>query len=149
MEAIIFVGIQGAGKTTFFKERFADSHVRINLDMLRTRHRERLIFTACLGARQKIVVDNTNLTQADRRKYIFIAKEFGFKIVGCYFQTDLVKAIERNNRREGKASVPQWVISSAFDRLQTPSYAEGFDEIYDIWINDQIKFVVENRKDEV
>ena len=111
MEAVIFIGIQGAGKSTFFKERCADSHIRINLDMLRTRHRERLIFTACLGAKQKFVVDNTNLTQEDRKKYIFIAKEFGFKIVGCYFQTDLAKAVERNHQREGRARVPETVGS--------------------------------------
>ena len=34
MEAVIFTGIQASGKSTFFKERFFDTHVRINLDML-------------------------------------------------------------------------------------------------------------------
>jgi len=37
MEAVIFVGLQAAGKSTFYRERFFDTHVRINLDMLRTR----------------------------------------------------------------------------------------------------------------
>jgi predicted kinase len=35
MEAVIFVGIQGSGKSTFYNERFVDTHIRINLDMLK------------------------------------------------------------------------------------------------------------------
>ena len=40
MEMILLVGAPGAGKSTFAR-RFHDSHLRINLDMLRTCHRER------------------------------------------------------------------------------------------------------------
>ena len=47
MEAILFVGIQGAGKSSFFRERFFDTHVRINLDMLRSRRREEILLNAC------------------------------------------------------------------------------------------------------
>jgi predicted kinase len=36
MEAVLLVGIQGAGKSTFYQQRFFDTHVRINLDMLKT-----------------------------------------------------------------------------------------------------------------
>jgi predicted kinase len=39
VEAVILIGIQGSGKSTFFKEKFADTRVRINLDMLRTKNR--------------------------------------------------------------------------------------------------------------
>ena len=48
MEAVIFVGLQAAGKSSFFVERFFQTHVRINMDMLRTRHRERTLTQACL-----------------------------------------------------------------------------------------------------
>ena len=40
MELILLIGIQASGKSTFFKRRYCDTHVRINLDMLKTRHRE-------------------------------------------------------------------------------------------------------------
>jgi predicted kinase len=59
MEAVIFIGIQGSGKSSFFRERFFDSHVRINLDMLRTRRREELLVSACLQGGQPFVIDNT------------------------------------------------------------------------------------------
>src|ERR1700732_3621890 len=65
MEAIIFIGIQGAGKSTFYRERFFDTHVRINLDMLRTRKREEQLLAACLDAGQSFVVDNTNPQASD------------------------------------------------------------------------------------
>ena len=142
MEAVIFVGIQGAGKSTFFKERFFDSHMRINLDMLRTRRREKLLFEACLGAKQKFVLDNTNLTREVREKYIVRAKEFGFKIIGYYFQSKIERAIERNNRREGKAKIPEKGLRAALKKLQIPIFEEGFDELFYVWINDENQFVV-------
>ncbi len=154
MEAVIFVGIQCSGKSTFFKDRFFDSHIRINLDMLRTRHRERLILEACFEAKQKFVVDNTNLTRAEREKYILRAKEFRFKIVGYYFQSKIEKAIERNNQREGKAKIPEKGLRGAFKRLQIPIYEEGFEELFYVRINDENQFVVrklerENKKPDV
>jgi len=52
VEAIIFIGVQGSGKSTFYRQRFLETHVRISLDMLRTRQREQLFFTTCLEAKQ-------------------------------------------------------------------------------------------------
>lgn len=149
MECVIFIGIQGAGKSTFFKEKFFDSHIRINLDMLRTRHREKLIFEACLQAKQKCVCDNTNLTRTGREIFITRAKEFGFKIVGYYFQTNLSKSIERNNLREGKAKIPAKGLLGAFKKLQLPNFEEGFDELYYVSINDENLFLVEEWKNEI
>lgn len=33
MEAVLFIGMQASGKSTFYRERFFSSHVRINLDI--------------------------------------------------------------------------------------------------------------------
>ena len=54
--AILFTGIQATGKSSFYRERFFHTHVRINLDMLRTRHRERVLLRARLEALQPFVV---------------------------------------------------------------------------------------------
>jgi hypothetical protein len=59
MQALIFTGIQTSGKTTFYRERFFETHIRISLDMLRTRNREQILLQACLEARQPFVKDNT------------------------------------------------------------------------------------------
>jgi hypothetical protein len=55
MEAVILIGIQGSGKSTFYRKRFFDTHMRISLDLLRTRHREKLLLRACLEGTQSFV----------------------------------------------------------------------------------------------
>src|SRR5947208_11397021 len=106
MEAIIFCGIQGSGKSTFFFRRFFDTHVRINMDMLRTRHREMLLLKACIDGKTKFVSDNTNAAVVDRSRYIVPAREARFRVVGYYFAANVTQALERNAARLGPAKVP-------------------------------------------
>ena len=143
MQAVIFCGIQGTGKSTFYVQRFFDTHVRINLDMLRTRHREWLLLSACITAKQPFVVDNTNPTTAERARYILPAKDAGFRIVGYYFASKVADALERNARREGKSRVPVPGVRGTAKRLQIPSPAEGFDELYYVRISGDGQFAVE------
>jgi len=70
VQLVLFIGVQASGKSTFYQQRFADTHVRINLDMLKTRHRERLLFEVCFAAQQPVVIDNTNPMPVDRARYI-------------------------------------------------------------------------------
>ena len=149
MEAVILIGIQGSGKSTFYKEKFADTHVRINLDMLRTKNRERVLLEGCLAAKQRFVVDKINLTREQRERYISLAKDFGFRTVGFYFRSDLNKALERNSLREGRARIPDKGLFDAIKRLQMPEPGEGFDELYYVWIDENNQFVVEPWRDEV
>src|SRR5215831_19902644 len=86
MQAVIFIGIQASGKSSFYLSRFFRTHIRINLDMLKTRHREDILLRACIEAKQRFVVDNTNPTVESRAKYM-IAKQAGFQMVGYYFQS--------------------------------------------------------------
>jgi predicted kinase len=142
MDAILLIGIQATGKSTFYKQNFADTHLRINLDMLRTRHREAIILQACLDAKQSFVVDNTNPTQANREKYISLAKPLGFKIIGYYFQSKVREAIMRNRLREGKACIPEKGILATRGRLEIPNYSEGFDQLYAVTMLENHGFMV-------
>jgi len=67
-EMILLIGLQGSGKSTFYRERFFATHFRINLDMLRTRRRETLLLDACLAGGIPFVVDNTSPTIAARAR---------------------------------------------------------------------------------
>lgn len=149
MEAVIFIGIQGAGKSSFYKERFFQTHVRINLDMLRTRRRERVLLRACIEAQQPFVVDNTNATVAARAPYITAAKPAGFRLVAYYFPANIADALRRNSRRSGRERVPDKGVWGTFKRLAPPRRAEGFDALYSAHMNEAGLFVVEEWSDEV
>jgi predicted kinase len=130
MRAIVFCGIQGTGKSTFFKDHFFSTHVRLNLDMLRTRHREDILLHACLAARQPFVVDNTNLLRAQRLHYVHLAAAAGFVPVLYYFESDVESALARNAARAAPHRVPDLAVRGAFKKLQPPSPGEGFAEAY-------------------
>ncbi len=150
MEAVIFIGIPGSGKSTFYLEKFFNTHVRINLDMLRTRHREQVLLDACIQAKQSFVVDNTNITLAERARYIPLARQAGFRVVGYYFQTNLAAALRRNQQRSGKAAIPSTGVLARYRSLELPEYSEGFDELFYVRIDSVTgKFMVEEWKNEV
>ena len=148
MELVIFIGMQASGKSTFFKERFFDSHVRINLDMLKTRPREKLLFEACLAARQPCVVDNTNPRAEDRARYIPAARAAGFRVVGYCFRSELDECQKRNQARPGKKAIPLSGLLRVHATLEPPEFSEGFDALYQVRIGAQNSFVVEERKEE-
>ncbi len=141
-QAVILIGVQATGKSTFFKERFADTHVRINLDMLRTRHREQLILEACLKAGQSFVVDNTNPTTLDRQRYIAPATAAHFEVIGYYFESKISATLQRNQGRTGRARIPEAGVRRAYARLQIPSLKEGFDMLYYVKLDPEGSFNV-------
>ncbi|WP_044641515.1 ATP-binding protein [Risungbinella massiliensis] len=141
METVIFVGIQASGKSTFYQKQFFQTHIRINLDMLKTRHREKLLFHACLTAKQAVVIDNTNVTIEDRKKYIDLSREHEFQVIGYYFEPDFHGSVERNSKRMGKANIPLVGIKSTLKKLEPPSYGEGFDRLYKVGMQNN-EFVV-------
>src|SRR5262249_9709639 len=98
MEAVIFVGIQASGKSSFYRERFFPTHVRISPDLLRTRRRERSLLAWCLENQQSFVVDNTNPTIAERAVYITPAKTARFRVVGYIFDSDVSSSLGRGVR---------------------------------------------------
>lgn len=144
MEAVILIGLQASGKSSFCRDHFFNSHIRINLDMLKTRHREKLIFQACLEAKQSVVIDNTNPTVGDRQRYIIPAKEKNFSIVGYYLESVLQLCLERNQQRSDKQIVPKFGVIATQKKLVLPSYEEGFDELYYVSQGENHTFIIQN-----
>lgn len=130
MEAVLFCGIQATGKSSFYKENFFNTHVRISMDLLKTRNRESRFMDLCIDTEQKFVVDNTNPTKIDRAKYIFKIKNAQYKLIGYYFQSKIEEALVRNSEREGKQRIPDIGIRATHHKLELPSLDEGFDELY-------------------
>ena len=148
MNMILFIGIQATGKSEFCKRNFYKTHIRINLDMLRTRYREGILVEACFRGKQPFVVDNTNLTAAVRQVYIEEARKQGFEVIGYYFKSAIEDAISRNSLREGKEKLPLAAIRSAHAKLELPSFDEGFDKLFYVHI-DNGDFVVEKFQNEI
>jgi predicted kinase len=142
MEAVLLIGVQGSGKTTFSKRHFFETHVRVSRDMLRTRRRERLLVAACLAARQSYVVDNTNALASRRAEHIAPAKAAGFRVVGFFFRCELRDALARNRQRPAERVVPPAGVAGTWKKLQPPSWSEGFDELHVVEIAPSGEFLV-------
>jgi len=149
MQLVIFIGLQGSGKSTFYARRFADTHLRLNMDMLKTRHREKLLFEACLAAKQPVVIDNTNPTPEERSRYIMPAKAQGFGVIGYYFQSSVEDCKQRNGSRPANCVVPLAGLLGTYKRLVRPTLAESFERLHYVRIGEQNDFVVEEWSDEV
>lgn len=149
MEMVIFSGLQASGKSTFYREQFFNTHLRINLDMLKTRNRESRLMQVCLETQQPFVIDNTNPTKDERRKYIEAAKAAGFRVVGYYFQSQVEECKRRNDVRGPGQQVPLAGVLGTYKRLEIPTRDEGFDALYYVRIDENCRFVVEEWSDEV
>ncbi len=143
MQMVLFVGIQATGKSSFYRERFFNTHVRISLDLLKTRHREELLLKACLKGKQRFVIDKINLTRAERQRYISRAKAARFGVEGYFFDSEVADALRRNRNRVGKERIPDAGIFGARKRLEIPTRDEGFDRLFRVRLMEETGFIVE------
>lgn len=148
MEAVVFIGLQASGKSTFYRERFFATHVRVNLDMLKTRHRERRLIDTCVRTGQPFVIDNTNPTKEVRRVYFEAAKGANFKVAGYYFQSRVDDCKYRNERRSPDQRIPLPGLLGTYTKLEPPSYDEGFDKLFYVRLAAN-GFVVEEWRNEI
>ena len=152
-DVVIFIGLQGAGKSTFYRERFAGTHVYVSRDRLRNnrrpRRREQELIREALAEGRSVVVDNTHPAAADRAPVIALARESGARVIGYYFESRLEDCRERNAAREGKERVPEVALYTTINALEVPKPAEGFEELHYVriaggrfvvedWINDEV-----------
>jgi predicted kinase len=128
--AVILIGIPASGKSSFYERFFQCGYVRINLDTLHTRKKEHALLAECLAEGKSFVVDNTNPTKADRKRFIAPAKAAGYRVDGYFLQSVLKDCIARNEKREGKARVPAKAIAAISNKLEMPSMDEGFDRLF-------------------
>jgi predicted kinase len=147
VELILLIGLQAAGKTTFYRQRLADGYTHISMDLLRNNphpaRRQAQLLDEALQAGQSIALDNTNPTVEVRAPLIALGKQHGYMIIGYYFLPDVAASVKRNAGREGKTKVPPVAIYGTRKKLQPPAYAEGFDQLYSVRIAEDVAFLVQ------
>ncbi|HEY6110896.1 MAG TPA: AAA family ATPase [Chthoniobacterales bacterium] len=138
LECVILIGLPGAGKSSLYREKFASTHVHVSKDLLpnatKREDRQRELIKETLASGKSVVVDNTNPTIAERAALITIARGHGARVIGYFFDVNTRTAVARNAERTGRGKVPNVAIFTAAKRLQRPSLAEGFDQLFRVEI---------------
>ena len=153
LDIILVCGLPGSGKSEFSRQFFADSgRDRVNrkeihrllyemihfgkrwtemefdaLDEHLVKHVERKIIEQLLQNNQKVLVDNTSVSESSRKAYISIAHQMRKSIGAIFLHTPPATCLQRNREREDP--VPERVISNLAAEIDLPGTAEGFKEV--------------------
>ena len=135
-QMLLLIGIPASGKSTFASMHIPASYQSISLDILQSRAKEAKAFMDAIASRRNIVIDNTNISRAERQRFIEPAKAAGYEVIGYYFKSVINDCLERNAKRLGRARIPDVGVVSRAKELETPAFEEGFDELYYVTIVD-------------
>ena len=102
----------------------------------RPERRQQILLAQHLRAGESVVVDNTNASVSVRAPLVALAHELGAEVIAYFFDTPVEDALRRNRAREGRERVPDVAIFTARKRLEPPSRAEGFDQLYTVHLRD-------------
>ena len=89
-----------------------------------------------------IYIDATHLNRRSRNKTLNRVRKQNIGELNCVcFTTPLEVCIARNHLREGRAKVPQSAIENMFKACAAPTAAEGFNHVYAVDENGDMKEV--------
>jgi predicted kinase len=133
-EVAVLVGLQASGKTTFYRQRLAGTHVHVSKDNFpnarRRQVRQLRLVDEALADGHNVAVDNTNPSPAEWEPLIEVARGHQARVVAYWFAPDLPASLERNAARAGKMRVPDVGLRATFKRLTRPRAGDGFDRVY-------------------
>ena len=132
---VVMIGIPASGKSTFCRTFFPDFPV-ISLDLLHRRKREAAALREVLSSGRSCVIDNTDVTRAERAKYLAAACDAGYRAIGVYMRSDTKECLARNELRSGKARIPRVGVLARAKALELPSCREGFDRLFYVTLSE-------------
>jgi predicted kinase len=135
----VLIGIPGSGKSTWAKRKEEEvgaewiSRDKIRFSMLQdgddyfdyeykvfAKYVDDIQLAIDSGA-PYVIADATHLTRGSRLKLLRNLNTVGVEICYVYFATDVETALERNNRRAGRARVPETAIREMAASLDLPT----------------------------
>ena len=150
-DIILIIGNYGSGKSSLAKEHFKERQ-RINRHEIRhhlkemtehgekwspddwnedieglVRHIEHDIICHFLEKNEKIIIDNTSLTEKGRKKYVDYTRKYNKTIACIFMKRDVSILLEQNKKKE--FPVPDHIIVQLFAKTELPSVEEGFNKI--------------------
>lgn len=150
-DLILICGIPASGKTRLTHNRYRN-RIRLNRDDIRFSHKRMISYGQKWGQSDfdsdlekifsdyemallqyhlqrghKIVVDNTNITQARRKPYVDASKTLG-KTIGILFLNPSIElCLKRNQNRENR--IPEPIVRRYNKDIELPHVDEGFDVV--------------------
>ncbi|MGA2974754.1 MAG: AAA family ATPase [Spirochaetia bacterium] len=111
---------------TTFGQKWSEKEFASNDEFL-VKHVERKIIEHLLQAKQKLLIDNTNISTESRKQYLTIAHQTGKSIGAIFLDTPIIRCLERNRSRED--AIPERVISNLAAEKELPEVSEGFKDV--------------------
>lgn len=132
----MLVGLQASGKSTFFAQRLAATHVHVSKDAFpnarRPQRTQMRLIDEALAAGRDVAVDNTNPSPAEWAPIILAARVHDARVIAYWFPPDLDASMARNAARAGRTRVPDVGLYATIKILREPSPADGFDEVHTV-----------------
>ena len=131
---VMIVGLAASGKSTLAEILSKQGYEIINQDKMKTKERCQSEFKRLVKIPgQKIVLDNTNTTVAQRGVYLKIAKEFSVKIECVELDVDMVRlnhnSAFRNYVNPAVPLIPTVVMNTQRKHRVEVDESEGFERI--------------------
>ena len=150
-ELAVLIGLQAAGKTTFYREHLAATHEHVSKDNWpnagRRERRQLAVVDALLAAGRDVAVDNTNPSARLRAALLEVARRHGAHTVAYWFPPDKAGSMARNSARPDETRVPDVGLFATLGRLTEPSPEEDFDVVRVVRFDGWGGFTVEDRCD--
>lgn len=132
-EIVLMCGVPGSGKSTWRADNLDATHVVVSKDRMpssaRKQARQVREIRAAIAEGRPVVVDNTNITRAERAPLLALAAELGVPCRAVVVTVPLEVARERNARRVGRAQVPDGIVRQMASRWEVPTLEEGFVDV--------------------
>jgi predicted kinase len=132
----VFIGLPGAGKSTFYRTHLATTYALVSKDLLRNHarpaRRQARWLAEHLAAGRSVVVDNTHPSIARRAEVLALTQPLGGPALALWFRVELAECQRRNAERVGRARVPDVAFYHWQAQFVPPTLAEGFAAILEV-----------------